>query len=215
MSAPRPPTRTGRPDPKVIGGVVAGVFLLVVASVAFVVSRDSGDEPVTVEPTQEYGIVTVQGDPLPVFDAGGEDPAVGRVGPTVISERADGQVRLEPDETDEPIMVVFLAHWCPHCQAELPLLVEMAEDGAFDGVRTIAVLTSTDPSRPNFPPSAWLDDEEWTGERLRDDETSSAAAAYGLSGFPLIVLMDSDGNVVQRLDGEQPRDAIETAIASL
>lgn len=203
------PARTGGPDPKVIGGVVAGVLVLVIASIIFVVIADSEDS--AVDSGGEYGIVTVQGEALPMLTEG-NDRALGRTGPTVISERSTGQVRLEPDETDQPIMAVFLAHWCPRCQAELPLLVEMADDGAFDGIRTVAVLTGTTESRPNFPPSAWLDDEGWTGDRLFDDEESTGAAAYGLSGFPLLVFMDADGTVVQRLDGEQPRDVIEAAV---
>ena len=38
---------------------------------------------------------------------------------------------------------------------------------------------------------------------IADDEAYSAALAYGLSGFPFMVLVDSDGNVVARVDGEQ------------
>jgi thiol-disulfide isomerase/thioredoxin len=106
-------------------------------------------------------------------------------------------------------LVVFLAHYCPHCQAEVPVLVEMAEDGAFDGYRLVGVLTGTNPEAPNFPPVAWLEREGWPGEVLLDDERSSAALAYGLPAYPFLVVLDEGGRVVARASGEQPPEVIE------
>ena len=48
-------------------------------------------------------------------------------------------------------MVVFLAHWCPHCQAEVPELVELAKEGVFDGVDVTAVATGTPTRTPQLP----------------------------------------------------------------
>ena len=109
-------------------------------------------------------------------------------------------------------MLVFLAHWCPHCQVELPLLVSMAEAGAFDGVRTVAVLTGTNPDAPNFPPVPWLDREGWSGEVARDDPQASAANAYGLSSYPFLVMLDADGTVVGRVSGEQPDEVVQSLV---
>ena len=41
--------------------------------------------------------------------------------------------------------------------------------------------------------------EAWAAEQLYDDEAGTAAAAYGLSGFPFLVFVDADGQVVRRL----------------
>ena len=99
---------------------------------------------------------------------------------------------IDPDEAPttigepgEPTIVAFLAHWCPHCNAELPLLVDLQEDGTFDGIRTVAVLTGTNAAAPNYPPVSWLEDSGWSGDVLLDDESSTAAAAYGLTSYPL------------------------------
>ena len=51
---------------------------------------------------------------------------------------------------------MFLAHWCPHCQAEMPRLVALAKAGKLDGVDVTGVATGTNPGYPNYPPSAWL-----------------------------------------------------------
>ena len=218
-----PPVRTG-PSGPLLAGVVAAVLLLVVFAVVFVAggddNDDSGDgdatssttEPGT--PSQEYGIVTIDGDPLPRLEDG-DDAAVGQVAPAVVSERASGVERIDPGQEEQPTVVILLAHWCPHCQRELPLLVEMLDAGAFDGVRPVAVATNSTDSRPNFPPSAWFDDEGWTGDRIYDDRQSSAAAAYGLSSFPMMVFLDADGRVTQRLSGEQSKEAIQAAVDEL
>lgn len=220
MSTPNRPARPqSGANPKIVIGVVVAV--LVVAAVAvFVtagddesgVAADGSAEPSEDELQQQYGIVTVRGDSLPQVPDG-DDPAVGSVAPTIISERGEGTVRVEPGEEARPVMLVFLAHWCPHCQRELPRLVEMQESGAFDDIRTVAVLTATTAERDNFPPSVWLDEEGWTGDRFFDDEDSTAGAAYGLSSFPMMTFLDADGVVVERLAGEQDPATIEAAVA--
>lgn len=215
MSQSRP--RAAGPDPKVIGGVVAGVMVLVIASIIFISSGGDDDDSVSTDPDAplEYGIITTDGDPLPQLPDAGDDPAVGMLAPSIVSERAEGQVRLEPGPGGEPTMVVFLAHWCPHCQAEVPRLAELDAEGVFDDIRVVNVLTATTPERDNYPPSAWLDREGLEGERLFDDEQGTVAANYGLSGLPFIVFLDADGNVVERVSGEQPAEVIESAVATI
>jgi hypothetical protein len=90
----------------------------------------------------------------------------------------------------------------------------MAGDGAFDGVRTVAVLTGTDADAPNFPPVAWLEREGWTGEVALDDETATTAAAHGLTSFPFLVMVDADGTVTGRTAGEQPPEVVEELVAT-
>ena len=89
------------------------------------------------------------------------------------------------------------------------MLVGAELDGIFDGIRTVAVLTGTNPSAPDFPPAAWIQREGWTGDVLLDDEAGTAAAAYGLSGYPFLVWVDADGDVVARTSGELAIDELE------
>ncbi len=207
------------PNPMLIGAVVVGVLLLAVFAVVFA-SRDNGDSGTNVATDEatlanEYGAVTVDGQPLAPMADGSADPAVGQQAPAVLSERAAGSAELQPAQGDKPTVVAFLAHWCPHCQRELPLLVDLAQQGAFDQVNLVAVLTGTSPDRPNFPPSAWIEKENWPGTVLYDDQQSTAAAAYGLSSYPYILFLDADGNVVSRITGEQPADVITSHVAEI
>jgi thiol-disulfide isomerase/thioredoxin len=97
---------------------------------------------------------------------------------------------------------VFLAHWCPHCQAEVPRLVALAKAGKLDGLAVTGVATGTSSAAPNYPPSAWLQREHWPFPVMADSKTNAAARAFGVSGYPTFVLIDGSGKVVGRAAGE-------------
>lgn len=217
--SPQPPVPSTRRPP--ILAIAGGAFLLVVIIglvIALATGGDDedqgGDPSSTVDPDQAtFGPVEVSGEPLPSFDGGAADAAVGLPAPVVTATTPDAR-EITFGAAGEPTLVVFLAHWCPHCQAELPVLVDMAADGAFDGVRTVAVLTGTNPDAPNFPPVLWLEREGWQGEVALDDEAASAAAAHGLTSYPYLVMLDADGQVTGRIAGEQPPEAIQDLVDS-
>jgi len=186
---------------RLVLAAVVGIALVVVAAIAFVVL--GGDDGAGGE---AFAPVEVDGTALPIYQAGGDDAAVGQAAPVLEGEAPDGTtVDVAPGE---PTLVAFLAHWCPHCQAEVPVLVDLAEQGDLEGVRLVGVLTGSNPDAPNFPPAAWLEDEDWPGEVMFDDEAASAAQAYGVDGYPLLVAIDAEGDVVGRASGEVPADEI-------
>ena len=164
----------------------------------------------------EIGAVTVDGAALPSFE-GGDDSALGMQAPTLSGVTFDGSpVTIAPGK---PTLVVFVAHWCPHCQREVPRLVEwQAAGGVPAGMDVVAVATATNPDRDNFPPSAWLAVEGWPYPVLLDDSESSAAIAYGLSAYPFFTVLDAGGKVVLRDTGELDTDdltqRIEDALAA-
>jgi hypothetical protein len=112
--------------------------------------------------------------------------------------------------------IVILAHWCPHCQAEVPLLVDYLESsGMPDGVRLVAISTSINRAQPNYPPSAWLEREGWTPTTLVDDSANRALAALGMRNFPGFVFVGADGRVVGRLTGEIPIASFDEIVGDL
>jgi thiol-disulfide isomerase/thioredoxin len=191
------PARRGFPVFWVAVGLVA-----LAGVVAVVATRGGGGAPTT-SGAGETRPVTVDGDALPPFVEGGADPAVGRLAPAVRGSRLDGTpLAIEPADGVAKV-VVFLAHWCPHCQREVPRIVSwLGRYGLPPGVRLVAVATSTSRDRPNWPPSAWLARERWDVPTLADDARGSAAAAFGLTGFPYFVALDRDGRVLARASGE-------------
>ena len=204
--------RSDDPSRRWLVPVLAVVAVVVVAVVVALVSGgddggDTGDAT-----TLATAGVTVRGEPLDPIGSDGADPAVGTAAPTLEGVSHEGTpTSLEP--TGEPTLVAFLAHWCPHCQAELPRLVELAGEGALDDLRPVVVLTGTDPSLDNFPPGEWLEREGWTGDVILDDGSSSAGTAFGLSSYPFLVLLDGEGEVVARSAGELGMDGLRAFLA--
>jgi thiol-disulfide isomerase/thioredoxin len=178
-----------------IGGVV-GLALVVVLALAI-----AGEEPV--DASIGYGDPVVTGDPLPIFDpTAAADPVVGLTAPSAVgADWDDNEVKIEADGRAK--IVVFLAHWCPHCQAEVPVVQTWLDEGNLpDDVDMYSVVTSTDRLRPNWPPQDWLEEEGWTVPALMDNEIGTVAVNYGMSGTPFYVVLDGDNNVIRRASGE-------------
>jgi thiol-disulfide isomerase/thioredoxin len=192
------------PTAVVVGIVVAVVGIAVV--LALVLGGDDSGDDGGVDQTRP---VTVQGTPLPPADASGTvDPAVGEAAPVLEGENFAGE-KVTIGDDGRAKAIFFVAHWCPHCQAEVPIVKEYLDDpGLPDGVDLYIVPTSTDQDLPNYPPSTWLE-EEGVGDvpTLVDDDQSTAHAAYGNGNFPNLVLVGADGNVAARFSGELGADA--------
>jgi thiol-disulfide isomerase/thioredoxin len=150
--------------------------------------------------------VTVTGTPLPKFAPDGADPAVGQTIPELKGQSFDGSP-VEVRNDGRAKLILFVAHWCPHCQREVPLLVDYLKSIALPGgVDLYTVSTNVTSKRPNYPPSAWLKKEGWTAKTLADSENQDAADAFGLSAFPYFVAVDGSGKVVARTSGEITTD---------
>lgn len=187
--------------------VVLGVIVVVAIAVAlFAMGGDDEAQDTTTGGDAASGellataAISVDGDVLPPAASDGEDPAAGSAAPKLQGVDPAGQGATV--EYDQPTLVAFLAHWCPHCQAELPELVTLAEEGDLDGMDAVVVLTGTDEAAPNYPPAAWLEREGWSGRVILDDETGTAARAFGLSSYPYLVLVDAEGEIIARNAGE-------------
>lgn len=168
---------------------------------------DGASESTTGPPSAAAG-VTVEGSVLPP-----DDPAIGTPAPTLRGRDYEGnEVTIAPG-TDGPMMVVILAHWCPHCNAEIPVLLEWQESGGIpDELQIFGVSTAVSADRPNYPPGRWLQEKGWAWPVLADDDQLTAANAYGVTGFPYFVIVDADGNVVVRNSGEIPLEDLDEMV---
>jgi cytochrome c biogenesis protein CcmG, thiol:disulfide interchange protein DsbE len=200
------------PDNRTRTLLIAGAAVVLVVILGLLIAlaggKDDTDETATdTDDRPAFGPIVVEGAALPDFESTEDDRAIGQDVPLIEGTAPDGSP-VTIDGTGEPTVVAFLAHWCPHCQRELPLLVDLMDGGELDGVRMVAVLTGTSADRPNFPPVAWLEREGWTGDTLLDDESKTAAGAAGLTSYPYLLFVDGDGKVVARTAGEVGRDDI-------
>lgn len=226
MTSPKPPSDNGS---KIW---IAAIVLVVVAGVAAVVAaRGGGDEEAATGQTGTVqvgnGSTTTDGDGAPTDTSGGgsaaplapydatlaEDPAVGATIPTVTGTTFAGdEVTIAPDGTAK--VLLFVAHWCPHCQREVPVLKEHLDDTPMpDDVELITVSTSVEPSGDNYPPQEWLEDEGWEATTIADDEDGTIAQTFGLSAFPYFVAVDAEGAVVARSSGELTPEQFDELVA--
>jgi thiol-disulfide isomerase/thioredoxin len=167
---------------------------------------------------QEFSEVTVTGDVLPAFDeSANPDPAVGMLAPVLSGKGFTGNV-VTTASSGTPTLLVFLAHWCPHCQREVPLLVEWEKSGKMPAnIDVLAVATGTDSANPNYPPSEWLARENFpaTWPVMADSADKIGGNAFGLAGYPYFVLVGGDGKVLVRMSGEVPMDELTAIILAL
>ncbi len=227
----------GRSNTPVLVAVAVGVLAVVVAAVlVFVAAGSDSEQSVAGAPaTQEVAItdapaqdtvapaagdgtgaagdetsrpVEVVGAPLPTLDSSGSDPAVGTPAPVLHGFGFDGTPITIGEAGGGPVLVVFLAHWCPHCNAEIPRLLEWQQSGAMPAdLKVVAVATAVSEGAPNFPPRQWLETKGWDWPAMIDQSQGAqsagvAATAYGASGWPYLVLIGDDGLVKARYAGE-------------
>lgn len=187
-----------------------GAITLLAAIVAIALS--SGGDSAPTSDVEETAFAETIGDPLPLFAS--PNDAAGLAAPQLIAQTLDGdRAQIRPDDGVARV-IVFLAHWCSHCQAELPRIVDwMAANEVPDGVEILAVSTSVDTTAANYPPSAWFEQEGFTGTILVDNDDSSLAQGYGLGGFPFGAAVGADGTVLTRWAGEISSDEFGAIVA--
>jgi thiol-disulfide isomerase/thioredoxin len=181
---------------------IRATLLLLVVAVMALVSCGSDDKKPSAGGVEENRPVTITGTALAKLPQSGDDPAVGKPIPEAAGQAFDGSpVAIRNDGKAK--LIIFVAHWCPHCQKEIPLLADYLKKNPLPaGVDLYTVSTGVVSNRPNYPPSAWLKKEGWTAKTLADSKEQDAADAFGLSAYPYFVAADASGNVVARTSGE-------------
>ena len=166
---------------------------------------------------QQNSQIVITGTMLPTLENPSADVAVGLTAPVVTGQSFDGSSVTIGGATAGPTLLVFLAHWCPHCNDEIPELNQLRDAGDFPaGLDVIGISTGVASDQPNYPPSEWLAAKDWTWSVLADSVESAAFLEFGGSGFPYLVLLDADGTVLARTAGSstaaQLKQWLETAL---
>ena len=204
--------------------LVIAIVLVVAAGVAIaaVLATRGGDDEESASTVPPAGpgngavTVTVEGAALPPLEDPANDAAVGSPAPALRGTDYQGNAVDIAPGTGGPMMIVFLAHWCPHCNNEIPLLLEWRDSGEIPAdLQLFGVSTAANPERPNYPPDEWLAEKGWDWPVLADDAELTAANAYGVTGFPFFTVVDADGNVAARGSGEYPIEALQALVDSV
>lgn len=187
--------------------------LVLIAAIAAIAINSADDDEADESNTAETAFAEALGTPLPVLSQ--PDLAIGTTPPILSAQTFNGD-RVQLGNDGVARLYGFFAHWCPHCQADLPRTVKWLADNQLpDNVDVVAVSTSVDPTAANYPPSAWFERENWPGTGLIDDDENSLATGMGVSSFPYWVAVNADGAVVQRADGELTDEQFSALIAAI
>ena len=159
----------------------------------------------------EYQKVSSTGGMLAPLPESGADTETGKSVAVLKGYDLQGRpVTIDPAGEGKATMVVFLAHWCPHCNREIPVLNKWRESGEVPtGLRVIGITTGSKADQANWPPSKWMTAMKWPFEVMADSEAQEAAAAYGVAGYPFIAFVGANGKITARTSGEIPVEQLQ------
>lgn len=192
--------------------IIAGAIVLVLG-LAIAIGVTLSSEPVAAGLPE--GEISVVGDSLPQYAGENDDNvALGLAAPTFSAPDQNSEIfQLEKNGNSKALL--FLAHWCPHCQREVPVVQRFIDsNGVPPGIDVIAVATSIDRGRDNYPPQEWLQREGWSETQIYDLDRE-IGEAYGLNAFPYWVFLDKDLNVLARRTGNLPEDMVGALLIQL
>ena len=192
--------------------IIAGAVVLVLG-LAIAIGVTLSSEPVAAGLPE--GETTVIGDSLPQYAGENDDNvALGLPAPTFSAPNQNSEI-VELEKNGKAKALLFLAHWCPHCQREVPVVQRFIDsNGVPNGIDVIAVATSIDRGRDNYPPQEWLEREGWSETQIYDLDRK-IGEAYGLNAFPYWVILDKDLNVIARRTGNLPEDMVGALLVQL
>ena len=159
----------------------------------------------------EYQKVSSTGGMLAPLPESGADTETGKSVAVLKGYDLQGRpVTIDPAGEGKATMVVFPAHWCPHCNREIPVLNKWRESGEVPtGLRVVGITTGSKADQANWPPSKWMTAMKWPFEVMADSEAQEAAAAYGVAGYPFIAFVGANGKITARTSGEIPVEQLQ------
>jgi len=181
--------------------IISAALVTVVIVVALIVWQGTSETGFNSDQTRIFGVHLTE------FE--GRTESVGELySPTVDGYDFSGQP-LSIENNGRPKIIIFLAHWCSHCQEEAKLLKKyFSIHGVSSDVDGYAIATAIDSNKPNYPPDKWLERESWPYQIISDTSDDSIAKAFGVNAFPYWVLVDSEGKVLSRVKGSLTENEI-------
>ena len=210
------PDRWRRPliGPFTVAQVAAVVAAIVFTGVALaVLTAPLSAPPQPTQPRPGSGFFNV-GPPQEGFRVGDQAPEFTGTTPTgeqvQLADLNGSPIRLA-DLRGRPVWINFWATWCPPCQAETPILRDVYNEYADNGLALVAISvqeTTADDVR------AYVDryDLAYT---VGFDATSAVFHTYRAFGLPTQLFIDGDGIIRKVVLGPISRAEAETTVRSL
>ena len=180
--------------------IIAGGVVALIVAIVVMFAASGGDD--AADDTTDISFNGVQ---LPPFETPANDPAVGMKAPLFVTTDLTGEQHVVGGgggPADTAKVILFAAHWCPTCQAEIPEVADYLNTTDLpEGVEFVTVSTFPNPSRDNYPPDAWFDSVDWPYPVMVDSGPGEIAQMFGMGGVPGWVVLDNQNFVLTRLTG--------------
>ena len=127
---------------------------------------------------------------------------VGQKAPAFTAETVGGgRVSVGEDEA-EATMLVFFATWCPHCQAEAPVMSEL--ESQYEGLQMVMVGIDGEDNPQKV--QQFVEEYDIESPAVYDP---ALGPEYEVSGYPTTYVLDGENRVVGAHSGEAPREVYE------
>lgn len=160
--------------------------------------KEIGNETILQYIDQTYAVneqCTTEDDELKKRLKGYETLQIEKQAPDIELTVADGSTKTLKDFSQEQVLVVFWASWCPHCMEEMPKLQEWAKTQ--NNTLILAVSLDDDFSKhqetiKQFPEMLhYCDLQKWNGKIVSD---------YYVAATPTLFLLDKERKIVNKFN---------------
>ena len=172
----------------IIGGAITAVVIAVIIVVAFALnSGTSTAAAITANDTKLN-----PGAPL----------TVGTTAPNFNLATINGKHYQLSALRGHPVLLEFFAVWCPHCQAEAPILNTLDKTYASKGLQTLSILASpydrnhdaTGSTKPVTKGDiTWFQNTFNVAHPMLIDPNFTTVNKYGANSYPTIYILDKNG----------------------
>ena len=136
----------------------------------------------------------------------------GRNAPPFTLETPTGRKVSLDDYRGRTVLLEFFATWCPHCAAQTPYLRELAKSMDPSKYAFLSINADGEDAASVFayelyfglPFPALLDPSSDPGSFSSPGSAGPVSAAYEVGYFPTFYVIDPNGRITWRSDGEQP-----------
>lgn len=139
-------------------------------------------------------------------------PQVGAFAPDFSLLDLNNQSVSLSDYQGEPVLLVFFATWCPHCQVESALLETVYQKYQDQGLQVIAVNITFNDTRADILPFA--NSAGWEFSPLLDEE-GNVINLYNQDGVPGHIFIDKEGIIRSIVEGKMDEDGFDQEISKI